>query len=174
MAVINVGVGDVYVVEYANSAIPEDSVLEVESNLIPHTSGGVTFGYTANKNEITDDKAVVVDRAKEDEKLTIRIGILEDMVSMYEWLTETAVVDDADPTFTKISIGGDVESGKKFVVRYVHTRKNGKKVRYTALVFPADGFSEPYTKGTAKIVDCTLTATALNNKGQLLEKKIEK
>lgn len=173
MATINVGVGDVYVAEYADS-IPADNVLEVEGNKIPHTSGGVTFEYSVSKTDITDDKGAVLDRAKEDEKLTIRIGILEDMATMYEWLTETAVIDDDDPSFTEISIGGDVESGKKFVVRYVHTRKNGKKVRYTALVLPSDGFSEPYTKGTAKIVDCTLTATALDDTGKLLKKKIEK
>lgn len=174
MAIINVGVGDIYVVEYDNATIPEDDVIEVEGNLIPHTSGGITFNYTGNKTDITDDKGIVVDQVKQDEKLTIKIGILEDMVDMYEWLTETAEIDDSAPEFTKITMGGDVQSDKKFVLRYVHTRKNGKKVRYTALVLPADGFSEPYTKGAAKIVDCEVTATALDNKGRLLEKKIEK
>ena len=173
MATINVGVGDVYVVDY-DTSIPVDSTIEVAANKIPHTSGGVTFDYTANNTAITDDKGVMVDRAKEDESLTVRIGILEDMVDMYEWLSETAKIEDTDPTNTTISIGGEVQSGKKFIVRYVHTRKSGKKVRYTAIVLPADGFSEPYTKGTAKIVDCNLTATPMNAEGKLLEKKIEK
>ena len=174
MAIINVGVGDIYVVEYDNATIPEDDVIEVEDNLIPHTSGGITFNYTGNKTDITDDKGIVVDQVKQDEKLTIKIGILEDMVEMYEWLTETAEIDDTEADFTKVTIGGDVQNDKKFVLRYVHTRKSGKVVRYTALVLPADGFSEPYTKGAAKIVDCEVTATALDSKGRLLEKKIEK
>lgn len=173
MATINVGVGDVYVMEYADS-IPVDATIEVTDNKIPHTSGGVTFDYTANNTAITDDKGIMVDRAKEDEILTVRLGILEDMVDMYEWLSVTAKIENTDPTNTTISIGGDVQSGKTFLFRYVHTRKNGKKVRYTALVLPSDGFSEPYTKGTAKIVDCTMTATPMNDSGKLLEKKIEK
>lgn len=174
MAIINVGVGDIYMVEYKELSVPEDAIIEIEANLIPHTSGGITFNYTGNKKDITDDKGVVVDQVKEDEKLTIKIGILEDMVSMYEWLTETTEVDDSGEGFTKVTIGGDVKNDKKFLLRYVHTRKNGKKVRYTAIVLPADGFSEPYTKGSAKIVDCEVTATALDSKGRLLEKKIEK
>lgn len=176
MAIINVGVGDIYVVKVSEDITVDskDDVLEVEANKIPHTSGGITFNYTATKKDITDDKGVVIDKAKEDEKLTIKIGILEDMASMYEWLTETAEIDDTNEGFTKIGIGGDVQSDSKFVLRYVHTRKNGKKVRYTALVLPADGFSEPYTKGEAKIVDCEVTATALDSKGRLLIKKIEK
>lgn len=176
MAIINVGVGDIYVVKASETITvdSEDSTLEVEANKIPHTSGGITFNYTATKKDISDDKGEVVDSAKEDEKLTIKIGILEDMVHMYEWLTETATVDDSQEGFTIVDIGGDVQSDSKFIVRYVHTRKNGKKVRYTALVRPADGFSEPYTKGEAKIVDCEVTATALNSKGRLLRKKTEK
>lgn len=176
MAIINVGVGDIYVVK-ATSGVTVDSndeVLEKEANKIPHTSGGITFNYTATKKDITDDKGVVIDKVKQDEKLTIKIGILEDMSGMYEWLTETAEVDNTNGGFTKISIGGDVQNDSKFVLRYVHTRKDGKKVRYTALVLPADGFSEPYTKGDAKIVDCEVTATALDSKGRLLIKKIEK
>lgn len=176
MAIINVGVGDIFIVKVSETITieSEDDVLEVEENQIPHTSGGITFNYTASKKDIEDDKGTIVDTAKENEKLTIKIGILEDMVHMYEWLTETATVDDSQEGFTIVDIGGDVQSDSKFIVRYVHTRKNGKKVRYTALVRPADGFSEPYTKGEAKIVDCEVTATALDSKGTLLRKKIEK
>lgn len=179
MPVINVGVGDVYITELTSDISKLDSTtdttIEAEANKIPHTSGGVTFNYTLSKNKIEDDKGVTVDEAKESEELKIKIGILEDMAAMYEWLAETAVIDDTDSKETKIKIGGDVASGKKFVFRYVHTRKNGKKVRYTAILLPASGFSEPYQKGAAKIVDCEMTGVieAVND-NTLLVKRIEK
>ena len=176
MAIINVGVGDIYVVKATAdiTIASEDAALEVEANKIPHTSGGITFNYTESKKDIEDDKGEIVDSAKENRKLTIKIGILEDMADMYSWLSDTAIVDDSGADFTTVNIGGDVQSADKFIIRYVHTRKDGKVVRYTALARPADGFSEPYTKGEAKIVDCEMTGTSLDDKGTLLVKKIEK
>ena len=165
---VTVGAGKVYVQKYVSS-IPLDEALEVEANLIGHTSGGITFSYSADKNEITDDLGEVVDSAITKEVVKVKFGMMSHDASDLEKLCSTATVTKADSLITTEIGGVGNENADKWIVRFVHTSKTGKVTRYTIVGKVEDGFSVPYGLGDAVVIDCEFTGYALDEKGTLLK-----
>ena len=98
---VTVGAGKVYVQKYSTT-IPEDSALEVAANLVGHTKGGITFTYSADKNEIEDDFGETVDSAITKEKVTAKFGMMSQDASDLEKLCSTATVTTASGVTTHL------------------------------------------------------------------------
>ena len=171
-----VGMGKVYVAEYSSTTgIPEDSVIEADANFHAHTSGGITFEYTKEVNEIEDDLAEVVDTSTTKETLNIKFGLMSHDAATLQEICQTATVtSDTDSITTEIG-GISNETDRYWVVRFVHTNKAGKKTRYTAVGKNSEGFTIGFTKGEASVIDVTFKGFAkINDKGTLLKIKQEK
>lgn len=166
---VTVGAGKVYVQKYAN-AIPDDSALEAEANLIGHTKGGITFSYSVTKNPIKDDLGEIVDNAIQEEVVKAKFGMMSQDASDLEKLCSTATVTKTDSLITT-EIGGSANENNDFwVVRFVHTNKTNRETRYTIVGKVEDGFSLPYALGEAMVIDCEFTGYAkLDSKGTLLK-----
>lgn len=152
---VTVGAGKVYIAEYSESTgIPEDAALEVAANIKTHTSGGITFSYSSDSKEIEDDLGEIVDEALSKETLTCKFGLLSHDAEDVKQLCSTSSVDVSTSNTITTEIGGiENDNGKKYIVRFVHTNKAGKKTRHT-MVGKSSGFSLPYQKGEATVIDC--------------------
>ena len=171
-----VGMGKVYVVEYSpTTGIPEDTALEVDANFHAHTSGGITFEYTKEVNEIEDDLAEVVDTSTTKETLNVKFGLMShDGATLQEMCQTATVTDNSDSITTEIG-GISNETDKYYIIRFVHTDRAGKDTRYTAVGKNSEGFTIGYTKGEASVIDVTFKCFAkIDNKGTLLKVVQEK
>lgn len=152
---VTIGAGKVYIVEYSESTgIPDDVALEVGANIKTHTSGGITFSYSSESKEIESDLGEIVDEAISKETVTCKFGLLSHDAEDVKQLCSTSTVDTAVAGTITTEIGGiENDNGKKYIIRFVHTNKAGKKTRHT-MVGKSSGFSLPYQKGEATIIDC--------------------
>ena len=72
---IVLGSGLLYVVEFAGD-IPEDSTLEVESNLLGLIQGGATINYSPSFYEAKDDLGRVSKKILTDEEVVFKSGVM--------------------------------------------------------------------------------------------------
>lgn len=165
---VQVGAGKVYVQKFVDT-IPEDSALEVDVNLMGDTKGGITFSYSVEKNEISNDLGEIVDSAITKEVVKAKFGMMSHDASDLEKLCSTATVTKEDSLITTKIGGVGNENANKWIVRFVHTSKTGTETRYTIVGKVEDGFSLPYSIGEAAVIDCEFTGYALDEKGTLLK-----
>lgn len=165
------GVGDIYML-VADTIPTTDTELEIEGNFIGSTSGGCSLSYNFEKYDIKDDNDATIDSLKQNEKVGFKGNILTfDLITLAK-LTANAEVDDTE-TETVLKLGSNDKSLQKIVIRYVHTFKDGKKMRVTLLGNSASGFELSFTKDKETIIPFEISA--LNQAdGLLCDIRIEK
>lgn len=162
------GSGDLFIVEYNGTLIPENTVIEVEANQVGHISGGAELEYSSEYTEVEDDKGVKVKSflTKEDAKL--KSGILSWNGKTLEKLCETARVTETE-TVRTVKIGGKANAnGKSYVISFVHTMDGDKKLRVKIVGKSTNGFTIAFAKDKETIIDAEFTALASDKEGTLI------
>ena len=165
---ITLGSGKLYVVEYAGT-IPEDATLETNENLLGYIKGGAELEYTPEFYDAIDDLGIVQKTIITSEEVLLRSGIMTWNGDTLAKLSATARVTETTDKRT-LKIGGIAnQTGKKYVVRFVHTDAVDGDVRITIVGQNRSGFTLAFTKDEETVIDAEFRAQPnLDAEGTLL------
>ncbi|MBP3887613.1 MAG: hypothetical protein J6F30_08170 [Cellulosilyticum sp.] len=170
---VTLGSGDLFMMLYADS-IPADSELEVDANCVAHIDSGATLKYGVTYKEVEDSRGEIIKAFITKEDVTFGTGILSWNGNVIAMLCETARVTTTPATaeakgkrVTKIG-GADNASGKYYVIRFRHLKDDGCYIRVTVKGKNLAGFSLPFQKEDATVIDAEIKAFAQDNEGTLV------
>jgi hypothetical protein len=160
------GSGELYMMDYpSDGTIPEDGVIEVTANNVGHISGGASIEYKPTTYDVENDKREVLKRVVTKEEVTFKSGVLTFSNYNLQKLSTGTVTEDTTEITLKIGGGNAL---RRNLVRFVHTKDDGKKLRVTLVGSPTDGFTLTFAKDKETIVDAVIKALSQTD-GTLVE-----
>lgn len=164
--VITLGSGKLYVTEFTGT-IPEDSVIEVDENLLGLIKGGANIQYTPEFATATDDLGLVKKQKIMNEEILLSTGLITWNGKTLAKLSSTGRVEESNgKRITKIGgLGND--NGKSYVLRFVHEDKIDGNVRATIVGKNTSGFTLPFSNEETT-VDSEFAALPNDADGTLL------
>ncbi len=164
---ITLGSGRIYIVEYANDTIPEDSAIETTANQFGYTKGGATLSYETEYTEIEDDNGDVKESFLSTDKATFKCGAFMGTPADIVKICPTGKVTTSNG-ITTVKIGGvSNDDNKKYVVRFKHKTE---PLRVTIIGKNTDGFELTFSADDAVTFEPTFTCSAMTG-GVLAEIK---
>lgn len=165
---IVLGSGKLYCTVFTN-AIPEDTVLETDDNILGLISGGATLSYEPEFYTAEDDLGLAVKKMITKETATLKSGVMTWNGKTLEKLCATARVSTStEDKTTTVKIGGVGNyDGKKYVLRFVHTDTEGT-IRITIVGSNEAGFEIAFAKDEETVIDAEFTAFPLDDEGTLI------
>lgn len=167
---ITLGSGKLYCVEYETATgIPEKAELEKDENLLGLIKGGASVSYESETYTAKDDLAIVSKTRLTSETITLTSGIMTWNGSTLAKLCSTARVNEGDGKRT-VKIGGaGNQSGKNWLLRFVHSDAEDGEIRITMIGAPTEGFELTFNPEEETVLDSTFTAQpGTDNEGTLL------
>lgn len=164
---IILGSGDLYVTEY-NDDIPEHAEIELEANLLGRIKGGASVEYKPSEHTVADDSGAVEETFITAEDVTFKSGVLTWNIATLNKLTAASVLSEAAGTRT-LAIGG--RAGRrvtKYLIRFVHTKSDGKKIRATLVGTASSGFTLAFAPDKETVVDAQFKGVSHNTSGHKL------
>lgn len=163
---IILGSGKLYIVLY-NDSMPTDAAIETDSNNVGRIKGGAKLTYKPTQYEVTDDDNYVVRRIITKEEVTFTSGILTWNLDNLNKLSPATMSVDADKNEKVLKIGGKTDMDN-YLVRFVHTKKSGKKLRVTLLGNAGSGFTFQFNPDKETTYDADFSALSQDD-GTLVE-----
>lgn len=165
---IQLGSMDFYVMVFTG-AIPEDSVIETEENMIGRTKNGGTINYTANWYVAESDDGKAKKRKLTGENATIGYGNITWNGNTIATLVATARVSEKDGKRTT-KIGGITnDNGKRYLIRGVHRDATDGDVRITGVGVNTSGWEAVYSPTQETIINPSFELEPkLDDEGTLL------
>lgn len=161
------GAGDVYIMEF-DSTMPTDAEIEVEENKIGHTQGGASLEYTQEWKTVKDDMGVIVKNFLTNENVVMNSGMLSWNGKQLAMLSATSRITE-DANVRTVKFGGLKNSnGKEYVIHFVHTKDDGKKIRITIKGNSTNGFTLTFDPENETVIDAQFTALASDAEGTLV------
>lgn len=172
---IILGSGDLYIVEFTGD-IPEDSVIEADSNRAGNIKGGATLEYSTESQTVQDDKGRVKKTIITQETVTFKTGLMTWVKQYMQALVQTARIDETSKVGHIVyKLGGLANLNKKrYLWRFVHTRDDGRKVRITVTGKNTGTISLAFQPENETVVDSEITADTLDKDGTLVILDMEK
>lgn len=146
---IILGAGEVYMYEFSGNEIPKDEEIETEEHNTGHCSGGFSVDYKPDKYEVKNQYGKVVRVYIVGESCTAKTGILSWNLKKLALLS-TAEIKETEataiaPKKVKLIVGGSGNSLKNVLLRFVHTKADGNKIRFTCIGQGGNGFALEFT-----------------------------
>lgn len=138
---ILLGSGELYLSFFTGTEIPEDSVIEGEDNNVGHCSGGFTVNYKPTKYEVLNQYEQVVKTFITKEEISAKTGLLTWKLKNLEMLSTGKYEEDKTKKKRSLTFTGDGRSLKTVLLRFVHVKENGKKIRFTMIGQAGSGFA---------------------------------
>ncbi|MCH1962809.1 hypothetical protein MCG45_07950 [Clostridium perfringens] len=134
------GAGEVYMYEFTGKAIPEHSEIETEAHNVGYCSGGFKFEYKPKKYEVKNQYGKIVKTAIIQEEITCKTGILTWNLDKLALLSTAEIKADKQKKTRTLTFG---QGGalKNVLIRFVHVKDNGKKIRFTMVGQGGNGFA---------------------------------
>lgn len=151
------GAGELYLSEFTGAAVPEHATIETDANNVGHTSGGAQFSYTPTVYEVENSYGKVVKRKITKTECTFTSGILTFDPQKIGLLTNATITEDTEKSLSKITFGAN-NPMKNVLVRFVHTKDDGKKIRLTLIANATNGFNMSFQGGQETVIDAELSA----------------
>lgn len=154
---IVLGAGEVYMIEFTGTAVPDDATIEVEEHNVGWCSGGFTIDYKPTKYDVENQYGKTVKSFITKEEITTKTGILTWDLNKLALLSTAVFVNDNTNHKKTLTFGG---GGKLKVValRFVHTKDDGMKIRFTMIGQGGGGFAIEFSDKETTI-DAEITAT---------------
>ncbi len=134
---IILGDGDLYITEYAGGEIPEHTEIEKEENMIGHSQGGTTIEYKSEVKKIKNQHNKTVKMVTKGEEVTFKTGIL---TWALENLAKLSMAKFTKEQTKKVLTIGGKGGLKPVIIRFVHTKEDSKKLRFTMIAQAGNGF----------------------------------
>lgn len=152
-----IGAGDVYMYEFTGTSIPEHSVIETDQHNVGHTSGGASIEYKPTKYDVENSYGRTVKTFITKEECTFKTGLLTWNMKNLGLLTTARITEDREKKVRKLTFGGGSGALKNVLIRFVHVKENGKKLRFTMIGNAGNGFTMEFA-GKEVSVDAEITA----------------
>ena len=151
------GAGELFLKEFTGQAVPEDAVIEVEENNVGHTQGGASFEYKPTPYDVKNSYGKIVKRVVTEEECTFKSGLLTWDLTKVQLLTTAKLTTDEEKGLKKLTFGGN-NPMRSILVRFVHTKDDGKKIRLTMIGTAGNGFTMAFTGDKETVIDAEITA----------------
>lgn len=164
---IIMGAGELYMVIFNGTEIPSNEEIETEGNNVGHCQGGFSIDYKPEVYDVKNQYNTIVRRFTIGEEITTKTGILTWDLGRLAMLSTARFVVDAAKKVRKLIFGGKNPLAT-VLVRFVHTKENGKKIRWTTIAQGGNGFALEFSGDKELTIDAEL-ASIEKNKGWLGE-----
>ena len=154
---IILGAGEVFVYEFTGSEIPEDSVVETAEHNVGHCSGGFTIDYKPTSYEVLNQYEKIVKKFITKEEISAKTGVISWALEKLSLLSTAEYTVDKAQKKRKLLFTGKGKSIKTVLLRFVHTKENGKKIRFTMIGQGGSGFALEFSTKEL-VVDTEITA----------------
>lgn len=153
---IILGAGELYMYEFDGTEIPSHEEIETSAHNVGHCSGGFSLDYKPEVYDVKNWHGKIVKRFIIGEEMTIKSGIISWSLSKLALLSTAKFAIDSIKKIKTLIFGGNGNL-KTVLVRFVHTKSNGKKLRFTSIAQGGNGFALEFTQKELTI-DATLAA----------------
>lgn len=169
---IILGSGTVYMMDYEKgSEMPKDNAIEAEANVLGWIKGGAELTYTPTEYEVTNDFGYVIKRFITKEEVSFKSGLLTWAMENLKRLCPgvLSLINDATSTIKEkvLKIGG-ASAITSSLLRFVHKKDDGMKLRVTMIATPSSGFTLKFNPDTETVVDALFKAISQTD-GTLVE-----
>ena len=154
---IILGAGELYLTEFTGATIPDHVTIETDANNVGHTSGGAEFTYKPTVYDVENSYGKVVKRKITKTECSFKSGILTFSPKKIGLLTNATITEDAVKKVSKITFGAN-NPLKNVLVRFVHVKDNGAKIRLTMIANATNGFTMSFQGGKETVIDAELAA----------------
>lgn len=155
---IVLGAGEVYAYEYTGdvSKLPDDAIVEDDKNNVGWCSGGFGIDYKPDKYDVINQYGKVVKSFITKETITAKTGVLTWNLKNIALLSTAKITEDAQKKTRTLTFGAGGKL-KTILLRFVHEKENGKKIRFTMIGQGGNGFSLEFGEKEV-VVDSEITA----------------
>lgn len=154
---ILVGAADVFMCEFTGTELPEDSDIETADNSVGHCSSGFTVNYKPTKYDIKNHHGSTVKSYVTEEEISAKTGIMSWDLEKVSMLSTAEHSVDKENKVKKLLFTGNAKALKTVLMRAVHVKENGKKLRFTMIGQGGSGFALAF-ENKEVTVDAELTA----------------
>lgn len=154
---IILGAGEVFIYEFSGAEIPGDSVIETEEHNVGHCAGGFVIDYKPTSYEVLNQYEKIVRKFITKEEISAKTGVLSWALEKLSLLSTAEYTTDKPGKKRKLLFTGKGKSLKTVLLRFVHTKENGKKVRFTMIGQGGSGFALEFSTKELTI-DTEITA----------------
>lgn len=154
---IILGAGEVFIYEFTGTEIPEDNVIETEEHNVGHCSGGFTIDYKPTSYEVLNQYEKTVKKFITKEEISAKTGVISWALEKLSLLSTAEYSADKAKKARKLLFTGKGKSIKTVLLRFVHTKENGKKVRFTMIGQGGSGFALEFSTKEL-VIDTEITA----------------
>ena len=154
---IILGAGELYLTEFTGATIPDHATIETDANNVGHTSGGAEFTYKPTVYDVENSYGKVVKRKITKTECSFKSGILTFNSKKIGLLTNATITEDTIKKLSKITFGAN-NPLKNVLVRFVHVKDNGAKIRLTMIANATNGFTMSFQSGKETVIDAVLSA----------------
>lgn len=135
---ILIGAGELYIAKFTGTEIPAIEEIETEANNVGHCSSGFEVSYKPSIKEVVNQYGHLVKQFVESEEVVCKTGIMTwalDNLAMFS----TGKINETSGKKT-LTIGAN-QHVETLLVRFVHKKEDGKKLRFTMIGQAGNGFS---------------------------------
>ena len=168
---IILGAGELYLLSATSGEIPADNVIETEDNNVGHCSGGASLEYKPDTYDVKNQYNRTVKRFIKGEEISFKTGVLTWDLGLLTKLSTAKLTEDTSKKTRTLTFGAGGSLATN-IVRFVHTKENGKKIRVTLIGQAGNGFSIEFNSEKETTIDAEFTAVE-KKKGFLAEIKEE-
>ena len=149
--------GELYLNEFTGNTIPEDEEIETPDFNVGHCSGGFSVDYKPEKYNVENQYGKIVRSYVIKEEIVAQTGILSWDLNKLALLSTAKISVDKENKKKILEFGGSNPTIKTVLLRFVHTKENGKKLRFTMIGQGGNGFAIEFTTKELT-VDAQITA----------------
>lgn len=155
---IILGAGELFLYRFSGDALPENSEIETVDHNVGHCSGGFTVDYKPTKYDVINQYERVVKSFITKEEITAKTGILSwDLEKLSLVSTGEYSVDPTTKKERKLLFTGKGKVLPTVMLRFVHEKENGKKIRFTMIGQGGAGFAIEFASKEL-VVDAEISA----------------
>lgn len=138
---ILIGACDVYMYEFSGTEVPENTTIETDEHNVGHCSSGFTVDYKPTKYDVKNQYGQIVKSAVTEEAISAKTGVLTWNLANMSLLSTGEYTEDKEDKLRKLVFTGKGKALKTVLIRAVHEKENGKKLRFTMIGQGGSGFS---------------------------------
>lgn len=153
---IILGAGELYLYEFTDKAMPTHEEIETDLHNVGHCSGGFAMEYKPKKYDVKNQYGRTVKSFITEEEITVKTGILTWNLENLALVSTAKFVEDKAKGVRTLTFGGG-GSLKNVLLRFVHIKEDGKKIRFTMVGNAGNGFKIDFSDKELT-VDAELTA----------------
>ena len=137
---IVLGAGELFMYEFTGKTVPEHATIETDVHNVGHCSGGFSIDYKPEKYDVKNQYGKTVKSFITKEEITAKTGILSWSLEKLSLLSTAKFTTDKAKKIRTLKFGGG-GALKTVLLRFVHTKENGKKIRFTMIGQGGNGFA---------------------------------